>query len=105
MNSSQIVQLQAQAQQTQQIQQVVQVSPPVVAAEGTKVDWEQELDDANRKGGKTISKSNGASGPAAKKLRLDETEGEVTEVAVMEESESVDIVDPVANLLVFGEQN
>lgn len=97
LNSSQIVQLQAQTQ----IAQVV----PTTSSEGTKVDWEQELDDANRtKGGKS-STSNGA-GPAAKKIRLDETVEEVVESCPQEVSEAenvivetVEVVDPS----VFGE--
>jgi hypothetical protein len=105
LNSSQIVQLQAQVQQTQP----VQVTPlQVTSTEGSKVDWEQELDDANRKGGgKTVSKSNGAAGPAAKKLRLDENteSGSMSTAQEIVEAESVivDVVEPAANLLVFGE--
>lgn len=99
LNSSQIVQLQAQVQQSQSVQTAL----PVITPEGTKVDWEQELDDANRKGGKSLSKSNGADGPAAKKLRLDETECDVE--SVVQETvvlENLEVANPAENLLVFG---
>lgn len=104
LNSSQIVQLQSQAQAAAQTVQIVQAVP----AEGPKVDWEQELDDANRtKGGKSSGKSNG-SGSSAKKIRLDDEEGAVVE-SIQETAESenlivetVDVVDPEANLVVFG---
>lgn len=103
LNSSQIVQLQSQAQA--QTVQIVQTVP----TEGPKVDWEQELDDANRtKGGKSSGKSNG-SGSSAKKMRLDDEEGAVVE-SIQETAESenlivetVDVVDQEANLVVFGE--
>lgn len=103
LNSSQIVQLHAQSQ-------AIQAMPTTVVSEvtGTKVDWEQELDDANRtKGGKSSSKSNGAE-TVAKKLRLEEDEAIVVEsLQEVPESENVivetvDMVDPSANLVVFG---
>lgn len=104
LNSHQIVQLQTQTQQATQL-------TPTTSSEGTKVDWEQELDDANRtKGGKSTGKSNGA-GTVAKKMRLDEPEV-VGETSVQEISEAdsvivenVDVVDPSANLVVFGKLN
>lgn len=104
-NSSQIVQIQAQTQ-------VAQVTPTIInESTGTKVDWEQELDDVNRtKGGKSVGKSNG-SGSAAKKLRLDEEEAAVVESlqeipdAENVIVETVDVVDPAANLVLFGESN
>lgn len=105
LNSSQIVQLQSQAQAATQTVQIVQAVP----TEGPKVDWEQELDDANRtKGGKSSGKSNG-SGSSAKKIRLDDDEGAVVK-SIQETADSenlivetVDVADPEANLVVFGE--
>lgn len=92
MNSSQIVQLQAQVQQTQ----LTQITAPAISTEGSKVDWEQELDDVvNRKGGKSSSKSNGPAGPAAKKARLDETE---------DSADGERITDASANVLLQGNE-
>lgn len=88
-NSSQIVQF-----QQQQIQPVQVV--PAVTAEGTKVDWEQELDDANRKDGK-LSQGNGTLEPAAKKIRLEENENSPAEVV----EEVVENSAP-SNLIVYG---
>lgn len=103
LNSSQIVQLQAQSQ-------AIQAMPTTIVSEvtGSKVDWEQELDDANRtKGGKSSSKSNGAE-TVAKKLRLEEDESIVVEsLQEVPETENVivetvDMVDPSSILEVFG---
>lgn len=97
LNSSQIVQLQAQAQA------VVQT----VVTEGTKVDWEQELDDVNRtKGGKSSSKSNGA-GSTAKKMRFDEDATADVESCQVEDASSENVivetvVDPSTSLIEFG---
>lgn len=98
-NSSQIVHLQAQ--------QTIQAVPTTVASEetGSKVDWEQELDDANRtKGGKSSSKSNGAEF-VAKKLRLHEDDSIVVE-SLQEDRETenviVDMLVPRTNLENFG---
>lgn len=98
LNTSQIVQLQAQTQ-------AAQVTPTTSSeSTGTKVDWEQELDDVNRtKGGKSAGKSNG-SGSAAKKIRFDEEE------AVVESLQELPLVDTVcvetdaaSNLVLYGE--
>lgn len=94
-NSSQIVHLQAQTQ-------AAQVVTPTTSTEGTKVDWEQELDDVNRtKGGKSVGKSNGA-GSAAKKMRLDDGEVVVEEVSTTESVivETIEVSDPTS--AVFG---
>lgn len=94
-NSSQIVHLQAQTQ-------AAQAATPTTSTEGTKVDWEQELDDVNRtKGGKSTGKSNG-DGSAAKKMRLDDGEVVVEEVSLTENVivETVEVTDPAA--VVFG---
>ena len=106
LNSSQIVQLQAQTQAAVQIAQTPTTPTQTPPTEGTKVDWEQELDDANRtKGGKSVSKSNGSSS-AAKKMRLDEDGVAVVE-SVQEVPdtenviETVDVIDP-SNFVVFG---
>lgn len=98
LNTSQIVQLQAQAQ-------AIQVTPTVSTdSSGSKVDWEQELDDVNRtKGGKSAGKSNGG-GSTAKKIRLEEEETvaeSLLETPV--ENVIVETVDPSANILLYGE--
>lgn len=91
--------------------QVVQIPQPLqtptTSSDGTKVDWEQELDDANRtKGGKSSSKSNGA-GSTSKKIRLDDEGVEIVEAPEADNVivETVDVADPTANLVVFGESN
>lgn len=100
LNTSQIVQLQAQTQP-------VPVTPTTSnASTGTKVDWEQELDDVNRtKGGKTTGKSNG-SGLVAKKIRLDKDEAEdrigLKETPLAEDLETVDVALPTDNLVLYG---
>lgn len=101
-NSSQIVHLQAQTQAAQVVAATTAANPPATTTEGTKVDWEQELDDVNRtKGGKSTGKSNGSSS-AAKKMRLDDGEVVVEEVPVTENVivETVDVADPA--VVVFG---
>lgn len=82
LNSSQIVQLQAQAA----------TALPMTSSDGTKVDWEQELDDANRTStGKPTARSNGE-GSAAKKIRLDEDGVESLQDTRFTENETVDVV-------------
>ena len=104
LNTSQIVQLQAQTQ-------AVQVTPTTSSeSSGTKVDWEQELDDVNRtKGGKTSGKSNG-SGSGSKKIRLEEEEVVVECLQELPPAENVvvetvEMVDPSANLVLYGKLN
>lgn len=102
LNSSQIVQLQAQTQAAQVTSMISSEST------GTKVDWEQELDDVNRtKGGKSSGKSNG-SGSAAKKIRLDQDEVVTESLLELPHAENVvveavDVVDPASNLVLYGE--
>ncbi|CRK96489.1 CLUMA_CG009860, isoform A [Clunio marinus] len=103
-NSSQFLQLQTSSTATTPV-------TPTTSGEGSKVDWEQELDDANRtKGGKSTTKSNGA-GSLAKKIRLDEkeaNEGNKNEASESDNNnmivETVDIVDPSSNVVVFENQ-
>lgn len=99
LNSSQIVQLQAQTQAAQVTQ--------ITTSDGTKVDWEQELDDVNRKGGKSSSKTN-PGGSTAKKIRLESDEGVVESLQEDPDLDSVvvetvEVVEPSTNLVVFGE--
>jgi hypothetical protein len=98
LNTSQIVQLQAQSPQP-----TLPVSVPtgIMQADGTTRDWEQELDDANRtKGGKSSSKSNGAGSSAAKKIRLDDGEVEVESAVTEVPAQNVtsEVADTTTNL-------
>lgn len=86
LNSSQIVQIQAQAAS-------VQAALPATINEGTKVDWEQELDDVNRTStGKFKTKNNGAE-PATKKIRLnDDVVESLQETTSFTKNEIVDAI-------------
>lgn len=90
-NSSQIVQFQPQNVQP------AQVPPSSNPTEGSKVDWEQELDDANRKDGKS-NISNGSLEPAAKKIRIDEGESGLNSV---EASDVIEILNTAS--VIYGE--
>lgn len=99
LNSSQIVQLQAQAA-------TAQAALPTTSNEGSKVDWEQELDDANRTiTGKSSARSNGDE-PTTKKIRLDEDGVESLQDAHFAENEIVETVDVGdQSSIVFGKKN
>lgn len=95
LNSSQIVQLQAQAA-------TIQAALPTTSSEGTKVDWEQELDDANRTStGKSTSRSNG-DGSTAKKIRLDDDGVQSLQETRFTENETVETAEQAT--LSFGKK-